>query len=211
MNLLTLVIKGGYFMVPIALGSLVALAVFIERYIVLRRARKGTDRISWEILALVKERQEEVAQARCRRSTAPVAKVLLAGLEAGGNRDVARDGMAMAGQLEIDTLERRIGWLAIVAAAAPMVGFLGTVTGMIRAFMQVQTHAGQVDASILAGGIWEALVTTAGGLVVGIPALIGNNWLVGEIEGLAHQMRRAAVELLRLVPTQGEDDGPVVV
>jgi biopolymer transport protein ExbB len=91
-----------------------------------------------------------------------------------------------------------------------MVGFLGTVTGMIRAFMQVQTHAGQVDASILAGGIWEALVTTAGGLVVGIPALIGYNWLVGEIEGLTHQMRRASAEFLRILPGGGDVDGPAV-
>lgn len=211
MNLLTLVVKGGVFMVPIALGSLVALAVFIERFIVIRRARRGTERISWEVLALLKEQQREMALARCRRSSAPVARVLLAGLEAAGDRDAARDGMAMAGQLEIDNLERRIGWLSIVAAAAPMIGFLGTVTGMIRAFMQVQTHAGQVDASILAGGIWEALVTTAGGLVVGIPALIGNNWLVGEIEGVTHRMRRASAEILRMLPAGDEGDGTVVV
>ncbi|MCU0611553.1 MAG: hypothetical protein MUE60_07170, partial [Candidatus Eisenbacteria bacterium] len=102
MNLLTLVIKGGFFMVPIALGSLVALGVFIERCMVVRRARKGTDRASWEILTLIRDGQRDMAQTRCRIGRVPVAKVLLAGLEAGGNREVVRESMAMAGQVEID-------------------------------------------------------------------------------------------------------------
>ena len=210
MNLLTLLVKGGLCMIPIAAGSLVALAVFIERYIEVRRARKGTDRVAWEVLALIKDGQREMAKTRCRMARMPVAKVILAGLEAHGERDVIREGMAMTGQVEIDRLERRIGWLAMVAAAAPMVGFLGTVTGMIRAFMQVQTHAGQVDASVLAGGIWEALVTTAAGLMVGIPALIGHNWLVDEIQDLTHQMRWASAEFLRLLVPGSDDDGTAV-
>ncbi len=210
MNLLTLVVKGGVFMVPIAIGSLVGLAVFIERYLEIRRARRGTDRLVWEVLTLLREDQQDLARARCKITRTPAARLLLAGMEAGSSREAIRESMAMAGQIEIDRLERRIGVLAIVAAAAPMVGFLGTVTGMIRAFMQIQTHAGQVDASILAGGIWEALVTTAAGLVVGIPALIGHNWLVGEIEGLTHELRWTSSEFLRSAPTGGDSYGPLV-
>jgi biopolymer transport protein ExbB len=201
-----LVSKGGYFMVPILLGSIVAIAVMVERYIVIRRARKGTERVALQVLALLKEGHKEAAISRCKTRGTPVGQVLLAGLEAGAEHGGAKEIMALAGQVELDQLEKRMGWVSMVAVAAPLVGFLGTVTGMIRAFMQVQSHAGQVDSSVLAGGIWEALVTTAGGLAVGILALVGHNWLVGHIEGLTHQLRKASMDLLRLVSVGTEED-----
>ena len=86
-----------------------------------------------------------------------------------------------------------------MASIAPLVGFLGTVTGMIRAFMQVQAHGGNADASLLAGGIWEALITTAAGLTVGIPALIFYNWLQGKVERFVFEMSESSTELLDML------------
>jgi len=209
MDLLALLSKGGYFMVAIAVGSIVALAVIVERYIVIRRARRGIEKVAFQVLALIGEGDLAGAIARCKLRGTAVGKVLLAGLETGGEPGRAKEIMSMVGQVELDDLEKRLGWVSMVAVTAPMVGFLGTVTGMIRAFMQVQSHAGQVDASVLAGGIWEALVTTAGGLTVGIVALIGHNWLIGQVEGLTHQLRKASVDLLRLITPGGEDNGSV--
>jgi len=209
MDLLALLSKGGYFMVAIAVGSIVALAVIVERYIVIRRARRGIEKVAFQVLALIGEGDLAGAIARCKLRGTAVGKVLLAGLETGGEPGRAKEIMSMVGQVELDDLEKRLGWVSMVAVTAPMVGFLGTVTGMIRAFMQVQSHAGQVDASVLAGGIWEALVTTAGGLTVGIVALIGHNWLIGQVEGLTHQLRKASVDLLRLITPGGEENGSV--
>ncbi len=209
MDLLALLSKGGYFMIAIAAGSIVALAVIVERYIVIRRARRGIEKVAFQVLALIGEGDWEGAIARCKVKGTPVGKVLLAGLETGSEPGRAKEIMSMVGQVELDDLEKRLGWVSMVAVTAPMVGFLGTVTGMIRAFMQVQSHAGQVDASVLAGGIWEALVTTAGGLAVGIVALVGHNWLVGHVEGLTHQLRKASVELLRLITPGGDEHGSV--
>lgn len=198
MSILSVLGKGGYFMIAIVLGSLVAIGVLIERYLVIRRARSRTETVSAGIIDSVRKGRMEEAKDRCRLSRTPVARVLLSGLDVHPALDAMRESVAMAGQVELDNLEKRMGWLSLIAAAAPMVGFLGTVTGMIRAFMQVQAHSGQVDASVLAGGIWEALVTTAAGLAVGILALIGHNWLAGQIEELTHQLRRASFDLLRL-------------
>jgi biopolymer transport protein ExbB len=192
-------------MVPILLGSLVAIAVMVERYIVIRRARKGTERVAAQVFALLNEGDRTGAMNRCKSKGTPVGQVLLAGLEAGEEPERSKEIMALAGQVELDQLEKRMGWISMVAVAAPLVGFLGTVTGMIRAFMQVQAHAGQVDSSVLAGGIWEALVTTAAGLAVGIIALVGHNWLIGHIEGLTHQLRRASMDLLRFLSVRAEE------
>ncbi|HEX9975547.1 MAG TPA: MotA/TolQ/ExbB proton channel family protein, partial [bacterium] len=93
-----------------------------------------------------------------------------------------------------------------IAAIAPLLGFLGTVTGMIRAFIQVQSLGGNVDASVLAGGIWEALVTTAAGLVVGIPALIFYNWLQSQVERFVFEMEENSTSLLDMLIQQEESD-----
>ncbi len=192
-------------MIALAAGSLVALAVLIERYIVIRRARAGTEPTAAGVLKLAGGGDIEGAKVQCKLSRRAVGRVLLAGLEVLGNVDAMRESVSLAGQVELDSLEKRLGWLSMVAAAAPMVGFLGTVTGMIRAFMQVQAHSGQVDASVLAGGIWEALVTTAAGLTVGIFALVGHNWLAVQIETLTHQLRKASLTLLKLSVAPGRD------
>ena len=93
--------------------------------------------------------------------------------------------------------------LATVAAIAPLLGFLGTVTGMIQAFMEIQALGGQVNANVLAGGIWEALMTTAAGLTVGIPAMIFYNWLVGRVQHFVFEMENSSMELLDLLEEPG--------
>ena len=178
MSLFQIVVKGGIIMVPILLCSIIALAILIERLIVLRKIRIKTGTFVLQVKNLLLQNHRSEAISLCKKTPGPIAGITKAGLEkAHRPRVEIKEAIESAGKTEIYLLEKNLGVLGTIAAIAPLIGFLGTVTGMIRAFMQVQTHGGNVDASVLAGGIWEALITTAAGLTVGIPALIFYNWL----------------------------------
>ena len=127
----------------------------------------------------------------------PIAKITAAGLaKHNRSREEIKESIEAAAQAEVYLLEKNFGILGSVAAIAPMLGFLGTVTGMIKAFQQVQLMGGNVDAGVLAGGIWEALITTAAGLMIGIPALIAYNWLQNKIEHFVFEMQQTSTELM---------------
>ena len=168
MSLLDIIIRGGPLMIPIALCSLIAITIFIERLLTLRRMRINTGSFILNIKSLVLKEKAGEAILLCKETPGPIAKIMKAGLERmQQTRQQIKEGIESAGKAEIYLLERYLGVLATVASVAPMLGFLGTVTGMISAFMKIQTHGGNVDASVLAGGIWEALITTAAGVECG--------------------------------------------
>jgi len=108
-----------------------------------------------------------------------------------------------SGKMEVHQLERYLGVLATIAAVAPLLGFLGTVTGMIKAFMRIEALGGNVNASVLAGGIWEALVTTASGLTVGIPVLIFYNYFQGKVDRFVYEMEESSSKLLETLSKKG--------
>lgn len=200
MTLLSLAIQGGWLMIPIALCSIIGVWVYVERYLTYRRVRLDGISLLEQIRPAVTSRQTAEVERRLAMNPAPVGQVIAAGLRSlAGGRDAVREAMENAGNRQIHLLEKRLSILATVAGVAPMLGFLGTVTGMIIAFQQIENLGGNVNATVLAGGIWQAMITTAFGLIVGIPALIGYNHLSGIVQEFAADIEHASAEFLTLV------------
>jgi biopolymer transport protein ExbB len=200
MNLIMVLIKGGWLMLPIAVCSILVIVVAVERALVLRRARIDTGQFMMHLRAIVHQGQISKAREFCEKTGGPLASVLGKGLEKHkSSAEAIRTAIEDAGRLEVHALEKRLGVLATLAGVTPLLGFLGTVTGMIRAFMQIQNLGGSVTSNVLAGGIWEALVTTAAGLTVGIIAYIIYNTLVGKVQDRIHEMEEGSVEIIELL------------
>ncbi len=191
---------GGYIMIPIILLSFLTLYLFGERLYVIRKAQANPKRITERIRDYVQAGDIGGAKAFCEAQDTPITRILMHGLERLG-RPIAeiQDAVQASGKHEAFELEKRTDLLASIAGIAPMLGFLGTVTGMIRAFQQIQGLQGNVNPSVLAGGIWEALLSTAAGLVVGILAFFFYNYLLGRIGRLVNDMERSATDFIDLL------------
>jgi biopolymer transport protein ExbB len=197
--------RGGIIMWPILLCSIVALALFLERMRVLRRARQENDRFLVEVRAHLRPGRLEDAVAICQRSPSPLARIFLAGLlRVPDGEDRTRSAIEEAGYKEVALLKKNLGGLASMVGGAPLLGFLGTVQGMIQAFQKVEHMSGRVNPSILASGIWTALLTTAFGLIVAIPAFFAHNFLVSRIEMQVHEMEERSRQFM-LVLITGRD------
>jgi biopolymer transport protein ExbB len=200
MSLFEIIYKGGIMMIPIAICSVLAVAAFIERYWALRKININSRTFMLQVKNLVYRKKVEEAVILCKETPGPVAAITLAALlKREKPREEMKEAIESAGKTAIFKLEKNLGVLGNVAAIAPMFGFLGTVTGMITAFMQIQVRGGNVDASVLAGGIWEALITTAAGLIVGIPALMAHNFIVSKVEHHVFEMQENSTDLLDLM------------
>ncbi len=205
LSLLDVLLRGGWVMIPLALLSVLAVYLLVERLLVLRRAETDPHRFMEHVGDYVRSGDVSGAIGYCRAQETPIARILQRGLERLG-RPIAeiREAVQAAGKHEAFELEKRTDWLASVAATAPMLGFLGTVIGMIQAFQQVQALEGAANPAALASGIWAALVTTAFGLAVGIVALLAYNVVVGRIARSVNAMERAATEFIDLLQTPSE-------
>jgi len=200
MSLFEMTVKGGWVMIPIALCSVIAVVIIIERFIVLSRSKTNTRHLMMKLKSLIIKGNKEEAVNLCDETPGPAARVLREGLlYSHREKEAIQDAIESAGSREVFRLERYLGVLATVAGIAPLLGFLGTVTGMIRAFMQIERLSGNVNASVLAGGIWEALITTAAGLIVGIPAFIFYNYLMTRVQRLVYEIESSSNELLGLL------------
>lgn len=210
MNLLTLIAKGGIIVWIIIFLSFLGLAIFLERWRTLNRAKKITLELSEKLKILIKQGNIKEGMALATQLGGPVSDVFRVCLENfDKSREVVKTYIEEQANLEIYNLEKNLNILGAISGIAPMLGFLGTVTGMIRAFMTIQALGGNVDASVLAGGIWEALVTTAVGLSVGIPFYFLYNWLVGKTEEVVFFMSKTALEILELkevIPSRGANE-----
>ncbi len=205
MSVFSILVRGGWLMIPIALCSFIAAGIIIERWLTLRKARVNTGTLLNRVRQALRSGEVGRAMDVCEETPGPVAGMLKVGIQrAGASRAVIRETVESAGKAELYKLERGLATLAALAAVAPLLGFLGTVTGMIQAFMEIQALGGQVNANVLAGGIWEALMTTAAGLTVGIPAMIFYNWLVGRVQHFVFEMENSSMELLDLLSEPGE-------
>lgn len=200
MNLLSLFSQGGILMYPILLCSVIAVVVVIERALVLRKARVDIGQFMMRLRSVIQKGGMLAALNFCSKTQAPIANILKKGLaKYSEGPERVREAIENAGKEEAFHLEHRLGILASVAGIAPLLGFLGTVTGMIAAFRVVEQLGGAVNPSDLAGGIWEALLTTAFGLFVGIPALGFYNYFVTKVGRLVFEMEGASEEFLELV------------
>ena len=200
MNLFAIFLKGGVVMWPILLCSVIGLAVIIDRYIVLRKAKINIPAFMVRIRGMIKKKDISGAISHCMEEKSPVANIVRKGLrkyKLGHER--VKEAIENAGSQEISKLEKGLPVLATVAGIAPLLGFLGTVTGMISAFMTIEDLAGSVNPSDLAGGIWEALVTTAFGLMVGIPALAFYNYFLSSVKKLVGDMEAVANDVVDAV------------
>ncbi|AEB12216.1 MotA/TolQ/ExbB proton channel family protein [Marinithermus hydrothermalis] len=188
--------QGGWILVILLLLTVYAAYVFFERFLSLRRERLGGDKLMREVEACLRRGRLEPAMEACRIHGGTLGRFVLAGLPRVPYGVAAVDAALKAALLEEEArLSRGLAVLSVTAQVAPLLGLLGTVTGMIRAF-NVLAVEGQTTAQLLAGGIGEALFTTAGGLIVAIPALMGYHYLAGRVEDLLTELEQRREELL---------------
>ena len=209
------VLKGGPMMIPIGLCSLAVVTVLIERATSLRRGRVLPPRLLDALNARLNTDppDRDGALSLCQASDSPIARVLAAGLRNGNARaDYLEKLVRGAGEREVLQLSRNVRVLSVVAAIAPLLGLLGTIFGMISAFQTVATSGEALGrAELLAKGIYEAMITTAAGLMVAIPALVGYHWISAKTQRLVSEMDRAACDFLdqhgQLASAEFEEDG----
>lgn len=199
MSLFDIAARGGWIMLLIVLCSVGAIAISLERYITLRRIRINARSFILQIQNLLMRKKIDEAIRTCKQTPGPIAALSKVTLEKYDRPyEEIKEALESAGKTEIFNLEKYLGALGTIAAVAPMIGFLGTVTGMIRAFMKIESLGGNVGPGVLAGGIWEALVTTAAGLMVGIVALIFYNYIQSKIANFIHEMEESSYNLLEI-------------
>jgi len=197
-----LLMEGGVLMIPLFLLSVLAIYVIAERWRFLNNSRMDQDQFLGVIESMLKAGNQDRALEYCDKFDKPLARILKSGIRRLGRpiRDI-EDAIHNAGKKEIFHLEKRMNWLATIAGVGPLIGFTGTVTGMIQAFMDIQSLQGNVNPSVLAGGIWEALITTAFGLIVGILAYGFYNFLLGKINRMVHELENASADFIDLLQT----------
>lgn len=195
-----LCIKGGFIMIPLALLLLISVYIFIERYIVISRADKQDASFMKRIKDYIHEGEIESAKNLCKKTDTPYSRLILKGITRIGRpmNDVLV-AIENTGNLEIANLGKGLPWLATTAAGAPMLGFLGTVVGMVEAFFALANAGSSANVTVLAGGIYEALVTTVAGLTVGIIALFAYNALVARINGVMKLLEGKTMEFMDLL------------
>ena len=195
-----LVLKGGWIMIPIFLLSIIAVYIFVERYYAIKRAAQIDDRFIDQIKDNIHNGRFDSALALCRTNETPVARMIEKGVSRIGRplNDV-NTAIENVGNLEISKLEKGLPTLASVSGGAPMLGFLGTVMGMIRAFYDMSNAGSNVDVSLLSSGIYQAMVTTVAGLIVGIVAYFAYNILVARVEKVVFKMEATTSEFMDLL------------
>jgi len=210
-----LFVKGGPVMYPIVLGSVLALALFLERVWFLRRERVTPAPLRRRLRALIRQGKFSEAEVLTQENPSALAAVIRAALrESGQALSAIKEVVNEVGRREVGHMERFVEFLGTIAAVEPLMGLLGTVTGLIRAFQRVEALAakgGGVNPGALAAGIWEALITTAAGLVVAIPAYVGYRYLQGRLSAIVIDMEEDSLELAELIaratPTEQRGSG----
>lgn len=200
LSLWDLALKGGWIMLVLGLISIITIYVFVDRFIAIRNANKKDDKFMDNIRSYILEGKIDNALALCKAQNSPLSRMIEKGINRIGRplNDI-NAAVENVGKLEVANLEKSLAILATAAGAAPMLGFLGTVTGMVRAFYNMANAGSNIDITLLSSGIYEAMVTTVGGLIVGIIAYIAYNYLVVRIENLVYQLERSTTEFMDLL------------
>ena len=194
-----IILKGGWVMVPIALCSVVALAIFLERLWSLRKAKVIPKDFLIEVEDLIRREKIPEAITRCRTDESSMANIILAGIRHfGKRREIIKESIQEVGRKEASVLERYINVIGTIAIICPLLGLLGTVAGMIKAF-EVITVRGVGNPGDLAGGISEALITTAAGLIVAIQAYVIYRYLADKADALIMEMEENSIRVADLL------------
>tara|TARA_R110002110_G_scaffold66978_1_gene183137 strand:+ start:239014 stop:239637 length:624 start_codon:yes stop_codon:yes gene_type:complete len=193
---LELLAAGGWLMVLILLSSIIVLAICIERLYTLNPKKIAPPHLLATVWKQLKAGEMDAQRIRALKQSSPLGRILAAGLaNAFHGRDVMKESIQEAAGHVVHDLERYLNTLGTIAAIAPLLGLLGTVLGMIRVFAEIMTQ-GTGNASALAGGISEALITTAAGLTVAIPALVMHRYFTGRIDGIVVELEQETIKLV---------------
>ncbi len=196
----SLILAGGWLMIPLVILSAISIFIFFERFSMIRKATEPDNKFLNRIRDLIYEGKVDQAINACRNRRTPIARMIEKGISMLGRpTSEIHSAIENVGNLEVSRLESGLPFLATVAGGAPMIGFLGTVIGMVQAFMNLSQAGGSVDMSLLSSGIYTAMITTVAGLVVGIPAYFGYNFLVAKIEKLVFQMEANTMAFLDII------------
>ena len=192
--------KGGVLVVPIMLCSVLALAIFSERLIRFARMRSRGAGLAEKIAGLLTKKEEDAAMKIARESNSPMGRVLISAIGAKDmDREMLETVIVNATDEEVRNLSTYIQALATIGNIAPLLGLLGTVIGMIKAFMVIQQMGGKVNAAVLAGGIWEAMLTTALGLAVALPAMVAHSYLVARVDRYEARLQNGSVTFMKAI------------
>lgn len=199
MTLWDLILKGGWLMIPIFILSLVAVYIACERFFAIRKSGANDTPFTETLFSLLRERKEEEALALCRQEDSPLARVLMKGIE---QKELTRSELRITlnelASYEVSFLEKGLATLATCAGTAPMIGFLGTVVGMVQAFYDMAMAGSNIDISLLSRGIYTAMITTVAGLIVGIIGNLAYNYLVALIDKRVHRIEKGIIDLIEI-------------
>jgi len=201
LSILELIAGGGwYIMIPLGILSVLAIYIFIERFLLIQRVEKVDPGFMDQIKDFIYDGKIDAAKSLSQSNESPFSRMILKGIMRIGKPlgDISA-AVENVGKLEIYKLEKSLSTLATIAGAAPMIGFLGTVIGMINTFHEMYAAGNSVEISNLSGGIMQAMVTTAAGLVIGIIAYVGYNILVAKIEKVVYKMEATTIEFMDLL------------
>jgi biopolymer transport protein ExbB len=190
--------KGGVIVCPIILCSVLALAIFVERLISFARVRIRGYGLVKEVAQYIRNKESAKALTLAKRNESPMGRILVDAIEvAGQGSETLESVIVNSTDGEVRKLSRYLQALATIANIAPLLGLLGTVVGMIKAFMVIQEMGGKVNASVLAGGIWEAMLTTALGLSVALPTMIAHSYLTSRVDNYEAQLQDGTVTFIK--------------
>jgi len=200
MNLLDMVVKGGWMMVPIGLLGVLAIYIFIERLVIIKGASHKDSHFMNKIKDYINEGKIEAALSLCKKTDTPYSRMIEKGVSRLGRpmNDVMV-AVENVGNLEVMKLEKGLSTLATVSGGAPLIGFLGTVIGTVQAFFKMESAGSNVDVTTLSGGIYTAMISTAGGLIVGLTAYFAYNYLTGRISNVVSNMEAHSMEFMDIL------------
>lgn len=195
-----LILAGGWLMIPLLALFGISIFIFVERFRVIRRASSIDVDFMNKIKDLMYENKIDLALKLCRGTDKPVARMVEKGIEhLGRPMSEIHSSIENVANLEVSKLEHHLPFLATIAGGAPMIGFLGTVIGLVQVFMNMSNAGGAIDMTILSSGMYTAMVTTVAGLIVGIPAYFGYNFLVQRIEKQIFQMEANSIAFMDIL------------
>lgn len=204
--MLELLIAGGWLMVLIVLCSIIVLSICAERLYTLNAKKIAPPHLLATVWKQLKAGEMDATRLRTLKQSSPLGRILAAGLgNAYHGRDVMKESIQEAAAHVVHDLERYLNTLGTIAAVAPLLGLLGTVVGMIKVFAEIMTQ-GTGNASALAGGISEALITTAAGLTVAIPALVMHRYFTGKIDGIVVELEQETIKLVDALHSEENTD-----
>lgn len=200
LSILDLAMKGGFMMIPIVLSSFVAVYIFVERVLTINKANQSPDAFIGRIKELVQKGDINGAKMLCAQFDSPIARMIEKGVaRIGSPLKNIEASIENVGKIELFKLEKNLPILATVSGAAPMMGFLGTVIGMVEAFIAIAQEEGSVSPKLLSSGIYTAMITTVAGLIVGILAYLAYNYLVTRVSKVVHRMEYSSIEFIDLL------------